>query len=105
MTQTELSKNEDFTALWFTEQRKDDQCMDTPKWKSKFDLVEMQRGKSAGLSGTNIKTNFAQTNEVSFNSHNRSPLEDHLFPQSISFLPPLGIAQDPVAKYNVLCPK
>lgn len=28
--------------------------MNIPKWKSKYDLVEMQRGKLAGLSGTNI---------------------------------------------------
>ena len=51
------------TALWLIEHRKDDECMKTPKWKSEFVLVEMQRWKSAGLSGPNIKTIFAQSNE------------------------------------------
>lgn len=51
--------------------------MNAPKGKY-LDLVEMKRGKSVGLSGTNIKTIFAQTSEVTFNTCDKGHLEDHL---------------------------
>lgn len=58
----------------------------------------MQTGKSAGLSSTNIKTIFAQSNEDTFNSCDKGSLEDYLFPRNISPWPPFGIAHVPITK-------
>lgn len=76
-------------------QRKYHQYMNAIKWKY-FDLVEMQRDKSAGLSGTNIKTILAQSNEVSFLLVMISSRSS--FPQSISSMLPLKIASNSRAK-------
>lgn len=70
----------------------------TPLNKNQLDLVKIQRGKSAGPKGINIKAKFAWTNEITFNSYNKDTLQDHLFPQSIPSMLPLGIACDPTAK-------